>query len=83
MTIMRMIQSFGRSTRRSGDKSTTYCLDLKTEKLFDSKNNDWKNIKLEYPHTSNPETNLELIFVSVTTHFQPSCSLSTHRILTH
>jgi ATP-dependent DNA helicase DinG len=43
MTIKRMIQSFGRSTRSTGDKSMTYVLDLNAEKLFRSKYNAWKD----------------------------------------
>ncbi len=42
MSIKRMIQAFGRSSRASGDKAVTYVLDLNAEKLFRSKHNTWK-----------------------------------------
>jgi len=40
LTIMRMNQAFGRSTREKGDKSTTYLLDTNCSRLFNSKHND-------------------------------------------
>jgi Rad3-related DNA helicase len=42
LTIMRMVQAMGRSTRSRGDKSVTYILDKNGDKLFRSKHNAWK-----------------------------------------
>lgn len=41
MTVMRLVQVLGRSTRFRGDKSTSYFLDRNLERVFDSRNNRW------------------------------------------
>ncbi len=41
MTLMRLIQGLGRSTRFKGDKSVTYFMDANLIKLFNSKYNSW------------------------------------------
>lgn len=43
MAIMRLIQGMGRSTRFRGDKSVSYFMDTNLTRLFDSKNNSWKD----------------------------------------
>ena len=43
ITLQKIIQGMGRSTRFKGDKSTTYFLDTHLEKLFNSRFNTWKN----------------------------------------
>lgn len=43
MSIMRMIQACGRSTRHAGDKSVTYMLDKNCGTLFRSRHNTWKD----------------------------------------
>lgn len=42
MSIMRMIQGCGRSTRFVGDKATTYMLDLNCGTLLRSRHNTWR-----------------------------------------
>ncbi len=41
-TLFKIIQGFGRSTRRYEDNSITYCLDTNIERLFYSEQNLWK-----------------------------------------
>lgn len=43
MTVMRLVQVLGRSTRFRGDKSTSYFLDRNIDRVFDSRNNRWKD----------------------------------------
>lgn len=43
MTVMRLVQGLGRSTRYRGDRSTSYFLDRNLQKLFDSDHNAWKD----------------------------------------
>ena len=43
ITLFKIIQGFGRSTRHRDDKSITYCFDGNIKKLFDSDMNIWKD----------------------------------------
>lgn len=43
MTIYKIIQGMGRSTRSADDHSCVYCLDASIEDLFNDKDNIWKN----------------------------------------
>lgn len=43
MTIHKIIQGFGRSTRNDKDKSVTYCLDYNIYRLFNDYDNHWKD----------------------------------------
>lgn len=43
MTLEKMIQGMGRSTRFKGDQSTSYLLDQNLVKLLNHKSNIWKD----------------------------------------
>lgn len=43
MTIYKIIQGMGRSTRSDDDYSIVYCLDANIERLFNDKDNIWKD----------------------------------------
>jgi ATP-dependent DNA helicase DinG len=43
MTIMRLVQGLGRSTRSKGDRSVSYFVDSNLVRLFDSEQNAWKS----------------------------------------
>lgn len=43
LTIMKMVQGFGRSVRSVEDHAISYCLDKNGERLFVGSNNIWKN----------------------------------------
>jgi ATP-dependent DNA helicase DinG len=43
ITIMKMVQGFGRSVRSMEDHATSYCLDQNAQRLFTSSQNIWKD----------------------------------------
>lgn len=43
ITIMKMVQGFGRSVRSVSDHATSYCLDLQGQRVFSGNGNIWKN----------------------------------------
>jgi Rad3-related DNA helicase len=42
LTVMKMVQGFGRSVRSETDMATSYCLDKNGERLFSGAHNIWK-----------------------------------------
>jgi Rad3-related DNA helicase len=43
LTVMKMVQGFGRSVRSEEDHATSYCLDLNGQRLFNGAHNIWKD----------------------------------------
>lgn len=43
ITIMKMVQGFGRSVRSETDMATSYCLDLNGQRLFAGNHNIWRD----------------------------------------
>jgi Rad3-related DNA helicase len=43
LTVMKMVQGFGRSVRSVDDHATSYCLDLNGQRLFNGPHNIWKD----------------------------------------